>query len=212
MHQTLARPHTVHVHGCTLLRSYSPYDSTIVAKIGRRTQDLGSCVADFRITMIVKIRTKRLEWRKIRTWPGCARAPPPFFGPRCYCNRPVQPPHTYSLLANRTITNKNSCCGVAYEVVGAAWWLKAIKFGGAAYTPRGLYPVKYGSLTATSFSNGFTMFETNRYDHEMIQRSVTSQWEFMTAWMVTGTVTAHRGLTGHWDQHINQWKKALCIV
>ena len=65
LHRTLARagapPHTVHVHGCTLLRSYSPYDSTIVAKIGRRTQDLGSCVADFRITMIVKIRTKRLE-------------------------------------------------------------------------------------------------------------------------------------------------------
>ena len=77
-----APPHTVHVHGCTLLRSYSPYDSTIVAKIGHRTQDLGSCVADFRITMIVKIRTKRLEWWKIRTWPGCARAPPPPPPPR----------------------------------------------------------------------------------------------------------------------------------
>ena len=85
LHACWCAPHTVHVHGCTLLRSYSPYDSTIVAKIGRRTQDLGSCVADFRITMIVQIRTKRLEWRKIRTWPGCARAPP-FFGPRCYCS------------------------------------------------------------------------------------------------------------------------------
>ena len=52
---------TVHVHGCTLLRSFSPFDSTIFAEIGRRTQYLGSCVADFRITMIVKIRTKRLK-------------------------------------------------------------------------------------------------------------------------------------------------------
>ena len=33
----------------------------------------------------MQIRTKRLECRKIRTWPGCARAPQ-FFGPRCYCS------------------------------------------------------------------------------------------------------------------------------
>ena len=58
LHRTLARAGAPRIP-CTCMVAHS-YDRThlytIVAKIGRRTQDLGSCVADFRIT-IVNIRT-----------------------------------------------------------------------------------------------------------------------------------------------------------